>query len=136
MVSSGSQSVVGPGALEGLFRLWIGRLAHPAEGGEFIRPAPSHGRHEVRVRMAHEVFEWRGFAVSSPMNRRGTKGDKMVAPAASFSGSNETRRDSRSPANRLPTWSWFCEKTTKCSGGMPREDEPCRMRRYREYSPE
>ena len=71
---------------------------------------------------------WNGFVspYSSPMKSSGTYGESSSSAAASLSWSGETSVDSRSPAARLPTWSWFWIATTKRSRGMPVDGAPCR----------
>ena len=54
---------------------------------------------------------------SSPMNISGTCGERSrIAVSARTIGSGASA-SSRSPKARLPTWSWFCRKSTKAVGG-------------------
>src|SRR5581483_7721120 len=48
---------------------------------------------------------------SSPWNTSGTNGDRSTAAAARRDASAGREADRRSPAIRLPTWSWFCANT-------------------------
>ena len=61
---------------------------------------------------------------SSPMNSNGTWEERSTHAAASLSFSSETIVLSRSPAARLPTWSWFCAQTTKRQGGRSAAGAP------------
>ena len=55
-------------------------------------------------------------AHSSPMKSIGVFGASMRRTAPTASASVPTRCDSRSPAARLPTWSWFWMQTISWPG--------------------
>ena len=57
---------------------------------------------------------------SSPMKIIGVKGLSSVTTAAMASWSAESLADSRSPAARLPIWSWLSEQTTRRQVGVRR----------------
>ena len=65
------------------------------------------------------VKNWNGVvaAHSSPWNSIGVNGPHSVTSAAHASWSSSSAAVSRSPAARLPTWSWFWLHTTSRHGG-------------------
>ena len=85
----------------------------------------------------HEVEERGSLAVLLPHEQeRNEGGEQDDARGELLSDSKQTRRASRSPRIRFPTWSWFCAKTTNFPAGRWRDGFPCRRLRYAEYCPE
>ena len=57
-------------------------------------------------------------AHSSPMNSIGVNGPVSTSTAAIARSSADSRAVSRSPAARLPIWSWFCEYPMNRQAGV------------------
>ena len=77
------------------------------------------------------VKYWNGVVAphSSPWNSIGTNGEVSSRAAATRSRPSLISAPLRSPAARLPTWSWFWVQTTNWLPASPAGGRPCTRRR-------
>jgi hypothetical protein len=76
-------------------------------------------------------------AHSSPMYSIGVNGAVSISVAPTRSIRGDTDAESRSPAARLPIWSWFCRyATNRCPGMRARSTaRPCTRPRKLDHVP-
>ena len=98
----------------------------------FATASPSSGS-GCAVKNCHGVLA----PYSSPMNSMGVKGWVMSHVAAAIARSTLMDWFIRSPAARLPTWSWFCRNVTNWNGRCSAASisRPCERPRNVEYVP-
>ena len=100
------------------------------------RPARPGRPAQFGIAVVDEVRERCHFAVLLAHEQQGdVRGTAAPRPPPAAAASVDSSVVSRSPAGRLPIWSWFWAKTTSRSGLIPVDGAPWRRRRNDEYSP-